>query len=356
MIKKLIIIILLIVLIGCTPDKEIDQITQFSTNNDGDYLLFHFIDPFETEGYILEINNSGQVAKKHKIKDKLFAPSDVFYYEQNYYFASGAYSGDTKVVEYQPTKRKLSLINTNQKKYIEKYYKDNVSDYIVTVMDKNDDNEFCDLQLNKCVKLFGEFRVHTVSTLENYIMVVAVDKSGEREVVKIKKYDRDLKFLNEITLNKVPNYFTYTSLDNKRLYLFMYDGDIVEIDSSLNHKIHELNLSEISSDILRVKYNKNVVLNSKSILVDMEIETITDKIHLLNKISFGKNVPKLEIIQSTVNEDILNIDYDANEVYTRSYVNNKTVLTIRDTRLLGIKNKITLDNSDQIYFIDNIND
>jgi hypothetical protein len=346
----------MIVFGGCVQAQPLEDLTTFSTDNEGDYLLFHFISPFKKEGYIAEVDHDGKVIKKFKITDQHFAPSDVFYYLNNFYFASGGYSNASKVMKYNPKKRKLSLLDTNQKKFIEKYYKDSKSEYIITVIDKYNNNELCDIKLNKCISFSGNYRAHDVTTLDNYVIVVGVDKSEsttKEDMVKVSKLNRNLEVLEEVTLEQIPNYFTYTSPDQK-LYLFMKNGDIVEIDRDLNIHSYSINFSTLSDHIMEVRYRKNVMIDKKRILVDIEIEEANKKTYILAEISFENDVPAMKVIQKGKDEDLLNVDYESGEVFTRSYVDNKTVISIRDMKKFDLKNQLILSNKDPIYFVDNI--
>lgn len=345
-----------LLLTGCNQSKELDNVTKFSPSGSGDYLLFHLIDPFKKEGYISEVKNNGDVVCKHRITDEHFAPSDVFQYKDNFYFASGAYSNDSKVMKYSPTKRELSFIETNQEKFIEKYYKDNTSEYIVTVSNKDNQNEVCDIRNKKCVRFPDSYIAHDVTSLNNYVIVVGVDQnamSNKDKVVLIKKLNRNLEVLEETTLDILPNYFTYTS-QNQKLYLFLTNGDIAEIDSDLNVNLHSVNLSPLSKNIEKVLYNKNIILDKNNILINIEIQEPNKSSNFLSKISFENDKPKLEMVKNSGNEDILNVDIDHHEVYTRSYIDNKSVIIVRDINTLKVKNKLKLKNNDPIYFVDNI--
>ncbi|MCR8939393.1 hypothetical protein O0555_18950 [Brevibacillus laterosporus] len=88
--------------------------------------------------------------------------------------------------------------------------------------------------------------------------------------------------------------------------------------------------------------------------MDMEIKADYKKTDILAEISFEKDVPTMNVIQKGINEDILNVDYETEEVFTRSYVDKKTVISIRDTKKLDLKNRLVLGNKDPIYFVDNI--
>ncbi|WP_312113913.1 hypothetical protein [Brevibacillus reuszeri] len=334
---------------GCTPSQQIDDVASFSPQNKGEYLLFHFMSPFEDEGYILEVDAKGEVKHKLTIKDDHFAPSDVFYNLNNYYFTSGAYSNDFKVMEYNPETRKISLIDTNQNKYIEKYYKDEQSEYIITTLDKNDNNEICDIKKNKCMSIGDGYSAHTLTTLDNFVIVLGA-KDGNSSIVK--KYNRDFEFLEEIKMENTPAYFTYTSEDQK-LYLFMKNGDIVDIDSNLKIKTYPINLTSISNNIKEVKYQKNVMLDPKRILVDLEIKA-DSKTNMIAEISFDNTGPSFEIISKGTDEDILNVDYTSGEVFTRSSDGKNAVIYVRDTEKLELLHRLVLTNKDAIYFVDNI--
>ncbi|WP_071458636.1 hypothetical protein [Bacillus massilinigeriensis] len=345
-----------LILVGCSETSELKDVTNFSTEKKGDYLLFHLIDPFKEEGYISEVKNTGEVVYKHIISDKHFAPSDVFQYNGNFFFASGAYSDDSKVMMYSPLTQKLSLIKTNQKEYIEKYYNNGSSEYIITVMDKHNSNHVCDIKKNHCVKFSDKYTAQDVTTLNDDIIVVGVDQNanGNKEnVTIIKKLNKNLELIKEVPLNLLPNYFTYTSPD-QRLYLFMINGDIVKIDSNLNINKYSVDLSSVSKNTTRVVYNKNVMIDRENILINLEIQESKKNLNLLAKISFEDEEPKIEIVEDSTNESILNVDSKSNEVYTRSYINEETVITVRDTKILKVKNKLKLDNKDPIYFVDNI--
>ncbi|MDF9414176.1 hypothetical protein E1B06_21290 [Brevibacillus laterosporus] len=134
----------------------------------------------------------------------------------------------------------------------------------------------------------------------------------------------------------------------------MKNGDIVEIDSDLNAYSYPINLSGLSENIESVKYNKNIMVDKKRILVDMEIKADEKKTNILAEISFEKDIPTMNVIQKGINEDILNVDYETEEVFTRSYVDKKTVISIRDTKKFDLKNRLVLSNKDPIYFVDNI--
>lgn len=341
---------------GCNQASEISDVTKFSTEKKGDYLLFHLMDPFKEEGYISEIVNTGDEVYRHIITDKHFSPSDVFQYNGNFFFASGAYSNDTKVMKYNPTNRELSLIETNQESFIEKYYNDSDSEYIVTVIDKDNKNNVCDIKSEKCIQISNEYIAQDVTTLNNNVIVVGIDNNatGNKDnVVLIKMLNKDLELIKESYLDILPNYFTYTSPDQK-LYLFMINGDIVEIDSNLNINTYSMDLADTYKDITRVGYNKNVMIDKNNILVNVEIQRSKDSLNFLAKISLENDGVQMDIVENSTDESILNVDLDSNEVYTRSYINEKTVITVRDTKTLKVKNKFELKNKDPIYFVDNI--
>jgi hypothetical protein len=350
---------------GVTPNNQdpitnnkssLKNITEFTTDRKGDYLLFHFTSPLveDSDGYILELNASGKEVNKYNISDPHFAPSDVFYFEDNYYFVSGAYSNDTKVIQYNPRNISMKLLETNQDNYIEKYYKNGNFEYVTTVLDKNSNNELCNVNTGKCVKFSENYRTHEVSMLEDNIISVGVDTKAENahnKLVSLKKMNNELETIEETYLDEMPNYFTYT--DNKNLYLFMYNGDIVKIDSDLNTETYPIDLSSFSKNIEGVTYHKNVVLDENSILMNIELVESDNSISMLARISFGGETPKIDIV-SEGKEMVLNVDEDHSEVYTRTYKNNKTVINIRDINSLKVKNTISLNNEDPIYFVDNI--
>lgn len=62
----------------------------------------------------------------------------------------------------------------------------------------------------------------------------------------------------------------------------------------------------------------------------------------------------MQIISSNTDEQILNVDDSKPEVYTRSYVNDKTIITVRDITTLKVIKTILLESDDPIYFVDNI--
>ncbi|PEO40885.1 hypothetical protein [Bacillus pseudomycoides] len=362
--KKIIMIGLVsfLFLIGCNQSKtsesvkEISDVTQFSPKGSGNYLLFHLIDPFGKKGYINEVDSSAKVLKKHTITDNHFSPSDVFHFQDQFYFASGAYSNETQVMKYNPSNKKISLIETGQNKFIEKYYKDDVSEYVITVVNKDDSNDVCDIKKKKCVNLSQGYIAQDITSINNHIIVVGVDNKSmesKEKVTVIKKYDRSLNLIKEITLDILPNYFTFTHQAQK-LYLFMINGDITEVDSELNIKTYPIDLSKFSQKIARVNYNKNVVIDKDTILLNLEIRELEKKLSSLVKISFKNHTPHLEEIDNSKGESVLNIDQKSNEIFTRSYENKRTIIKIRDLKTLKVTNTLKLENNDPIYFVDNI--
>lgn len=142
---------------------------------------------------------------------------------------------------------------------------------------------------------------------------------------------------------------------NQKLYLFMRNGNIVEISSDLNINSYSFDLSFFSDEIAFVEYNKSIMLDENNILVNVKIQTINGKkISFIAKISIGSGQPQIEMIKNTSGEYILNVDNDENEFYTKSFVNNKNVISIWDTKSIKIKNKIILSDEDTIYFVDRI--
>lgn len=362
--KKIIMIgfAIFILLSGCNQSKtsesvkEISDVTQFSPKESGDYLLFHLIDPFGKKGYISEVDSSSNIIKKHTIIDNHFAPSDVFDLQNQFYFASGAYSNETQVMKYNPANKKISLIETGQNKFIEKYYKDGTSEYIITVVDGEDSNDVCDIKKKKCINLSQGYIAQDITSINDSIIVVGVDNKSienQEKVTVIKKYDRNLNLIKEITLDILPNYFTYTR-QNQNLYLFMINGDIVEIDSELNIKTYPIDLSGFSKNIKRVSYNKNVVIDKDTILLNLEIRESEQKLNSLVKISFKNHNPSLEEVHDSKGESILNIDHKSNEIFTRSYENKRAIIKIRELKTLRVINTLKLENNDPIYFVDNI--
>ncbi|MDL0434424.1 MULTISPECIES: hypothetical protein [unclassified Niallia] len=354
--KFFLVISLVFTLSSCIQlEKPVTDIRKFSLEKNNGYLLFHFHTPFTQDGYIKQIDLNGNEIQKYNIEDSLFAPSDVFKFDNNFYFASGAYSNDNKVINYNPQTKKMSLIETKQKKYIEKYFKKSNSEYIITILDSNNQNEYCDITLKKCNYLSEAFRTHDITVLENYVIAVGINKSAindQKGILQIKKMDSNFKPLEEIHLDNMPNYFTYTSPDEK-LYLFMFNGDIVSIDSDLNiKKFPFYSFAPFSGNPKIITYNKNVSIDNNTILINFKLND-EDKSYLA-KLNFDKATPTMQIISSNTDEQILNVDDSKPEVYTRSYVNDKTIITVRDITTLKVIKTILLESDDPIYFVDNI--
>lgn len=353
----IIIIVFFMVLVSCNHNQKLGNLENFYTEKKGNYLLFHFSSPLENDGYISEVDEKGKVIKKYNISDKHFAPSDVFHYGNNYYFASGAYSNDNKLIKYNPINQKLSKINSKQKKHIEKYFEDDKTKYIITTLDKYNNNEFCNITINKCYQFDPNYRTHDITILDSSLIAVGINKNADRifqkDLVKIRKYDQNMKIVKEVTLDYLPHYFTYTSPTYK-LYMFMYNGDIVEINSNLDVNTYPLKINFDLKDITGIRYNKNVMLDDNNILVNIEIKQPNNKSTFIAKVSLIKGTPNIEVLQNSSEETILNVDYDNGEVYTRSYTDNKTTIKIRDSETLETKNTIILNNNDAIYFVDNI--
>lgn len=135
----------------------------------------------------------------------------------------------------------------------------------------------------------------------------------------------------------------------------MTNGNIVRVDSNLNIDSYPLNLDIFTEDIGRVEYKKNVMVGPNRILVGIKLEVGGKLTELLAEISFKNDEPVVNVIQEDTDEDVINVDYDSGEVYTRSYVNKRSVITIRDTKNLELINQFILENNDPIYFVDNIN-
>ncbi len=343
------------------PEKEIDiveinDITKFTTDRQGDYLVFNLMDPVAEKGYIQEFNSNGKVLKRYEVSDRLFAPSNIYFYQNKYYFASSGYSGDSKVMTYNPNSLKISFLNTGQNDSVERFYMDSESKFIVTNMDKNLDNKFCEIEPNKCIEFSDDYRIHDITMLEGYPIVVGILKDvqeNSENILKIRKYDEDLEIIDEINLNQYPNYFTFTSKNNK-LYLFMYNGDIVEISSDLKVNTFSSDFSTIMDDIVNIEFKKNLMLENGDILINIVLNAINQKLNFIVKVSFSNGSPQMEIIENTANKNLLNVDYDANEFYTTSYEEDKNVISVWDTKTLKIKNKFMFDSTYSAYLVDKI--
>lgn len=343
-----------IFLSGCRQSNAIDDITNFTTKSEGDYLLFHLIDPYDDKGYIIELNESGDEVEKYVITDQRFAPADVFAYQNQFYFASGAYSGDTGVMSYNPATHKISMVETNQDRFIEKYYKDSVSEYITTLSDENGHNTVCDIIQRESMTWKG-YTAYDITSLNDSLIIVGVQHnqiSTTKNLTVVRKYDRDFNLIKEIKLDSVPNYFTHTSLDQK-LYLFIETGEIIEIDSDLNTTLYPLDLPNKSQNFV-MSFNKNVVLDNGDLVMNIKLQEVDTYIDCLARISFKNHIPYIELIDNSHDESIINADEKAKEVYTRSYVNKKAVIKVRDMDDLRVKHEFKLKNANPIYFVDNI--
>jgi predicted small secreted protein len=354
LIKLILFLVLSFVLASCNNQPGvIKDLTKFSTDKEGEYLLFHFTTPFTEDGYIKEVDKEGKELKKYSIKDERFAPSDVFIFDDKYYFVSGAYSNDTKIIEYNPKSQLMSLVPTHQENFVEKYFKNNNSQYITTVLDKNENNDLCDINKKKCIRFSEHYRTHDVTVLDDSLIAVGVAINNQDNAIKIKKMNKNMETIKEVDLNNFPNYFTFTSPDQK-LYLFMVNGEIVEVDSELNIEQYPMDISSFTTGTINVTYQKNVMLDPNTILMNLEINESDKKTKLLAKISFKGKLPKIEVIDTNLEETILNVDYKSSEVFTRTYVGKNTIINIRDAKTLKIKHSFKINNNDPIYFIDNI--
>jgi hypothetical protein len=359
--RKIIVVVLIcfVFLIGYNlfrnleTTEELSDVTIFSPQGDGEYLLFHLRGPYQGKGYINEVSDLGEIIKKHSITDKHFSSSDIFHIQDNYYFTSGGYSGETEVMKYSPSDKKISLIETNQNQFIEKYYRDDVSEYIITVLDKDSTNDICDIQQKKCISSPKGYMAHNITSIDNNVMVVLINNNpvnGAEKISSIQKYDRDLNLIKETTLGLFPNYFTYTH-ENQKLYLFMTNGDIVEVDGELNTKSYPMNFS---SKIDGIQYTKNVLIEKGIILLNLTIHEPSKQSSSLVTLSFKNGVPQLKEVADSEGEVVLNIDKESNEVFTKFDENGTTIIKIRDLTTLHVTNTLNLDNNDHIYFVDNI--
>ncbi|WP_342504123.1 hypothetical protein [Lysinibacillus sp. FSL L8-0126] len=336
---------------------EINDVTNFTTDRQGDYLVFNLMDPVAEKGYIQEFNSNGEIIKRYEISDRLFAPSNIYFFQNKYYFASSGYSGDSKIMSYNPNNSKISFINTGQNDFVERFYMDDDSKFIMTNMDKNLDNKFCKIGLNKCIEFPENYRIHDITILEGAPIVVGIVKDAQEnseDILKIRKYNKDLEIIDEVNLNQYPNYFSFTGKNNK-LYLFMYSGDIVEISSDLKVSTFSSDFSAIMDDIVNIEFKKNLMLENGDLLINIVLNAIDQKLNFIVKVSFSTGSPQMEIIENTANKNLLNVDYDANEFYTASYKEDKNVISIWDSKTLKIKNKFKLDSTYSVYLVDKIN-
>ncbi|NDI35482.1 hypothetical protein [Chengkuizengella sediminis] len=344
-------ILFIVIFTGCTQVNKVDDITELSIESQADYLLFEFIKPYERKGYINALDKDGELVDKYVITDKRFGYADVFDFDNNnFYFPNSRFSGISQVMKYNSNTRKFSFINTGQEAFIDKYYKDEVSEYIATNLYTNEVSDICDIKVNKCITTNSWSIVHTVSSLDKYI--INVETTHNNHMV-IKKYNRDLEELDKTQLiAKTPNlYPTYTR--EGKLYLFLTDGDILEVDRDLNVNIHPMDFSAYSKYILEVYYRNNVKLDENSFLTSIRLNAArNERINLLVKITFEQDKPKMELIQNGDIEDILNADYQVGEVYTSSYTNDQSILTIRDINSLEVINQFFLN--DTVDFVDKL--
>lgn len=49
---------------------------------------------------------------------------------------------------------------------------------MIVIMDKNDNNEFCDIDSNKCIKFSEDYRTHDITVLDDFVIAVGLDKSA----------------------------------------------------------------------------------------------------------------------------------------------------------------------------------
>lgn len=136
----------------------------------------------------------------------------------------------------------------------------------------------------------------------------------------------------------------------------MNDGIIEVIDKNLNKEEFKIDLPQRFKNINKYRFNKNVPLEEETILINIEVGNEEEKKDILAKISLSESKPTVQVIQEGKKEDILNVDYKSGEVFTRSYVNDKTTINIRNLNNLKVENTFTLENDDPIYFVDHKND
>ncbi|WP_036124297.1 hypothetical protein [Lysinibacillus sphaericus] len=135
----------------------------------------------------------------------------------------------------------------------------------------------------------------------------------------------------------------------------MYSGDIVEISSDLKVSTFSSDFSAIMDDIVNIEFKKNLMLENGDLLINIVLNAIDQKLNFIVKVSFSTGSPQMEIIENTANQNLLNVDYDANEFYTASYKEDKNVISIWDSKTLKIKNKFMLDSTYSVYLVDKIN-
>lgn len=344
---------------GCNQSEvvtDIKDVTEFSTENDGNYLLFHLIDPFKEEGYIAEVDESGDDIKKHLITDSRFAPADVFLYEEQFFFVSGGYSNDNKVMSYNPQDQKITMNDTFQEDFVDKFYKNGDQEYIITSYNQDNRNSVCDINAKKCVSIADGYIALDVTVLDGYIIVVGIDEESmdnKEDVTLISKYDGDLNLIEETTLDLIPGYSSYTSTDQS-LYLFMINGEIVEVNSNLETTEHTIDLPSQSNEYGKVFFNKIERLKDESLVMNTEIQESEDSSDFLAHITFENGEPSFTKIEDSEGESVINTDAETGDVYTRSYVDNKAVIKIRDSNDLTIKHVLNLETDDPIYFVDSI--
>ena len=336
------------ILIGCTNMKTLDDITKFSVNGNYKYLLFHFIDPTEKDGYILEINENGDKENKIIIEDPYLAPSDIFWANNKYYFASGGYSCKSDILTYDPSNGKFEVVNTNQNEFIDKIYANGSDLYLTTLIDKLDSNRVYNINNGESINSKEGYFIEHIAVLDEFIITVSSSLDSTHN--KIIKYNKEFVKIDEITIRGNINRFSYSS-ENSYLYLFKnnIEGEIVRIDSNLN--MVEYKINEYKDCV--VKYSNIVEVKKDTILAEVKIESNDCSESKLIEIRFNNDV-QVKNIDINSSEKIVNIDYDSNELFTRYYENKKAIIRIRSLENYELKDELIMKNDDPIFFMDNI--
>lgn len=345
------IILLLVSFVGCGDSIEkVDEIDGFSLKTEDAYMLFHFRDPYDKKGYILQYNLDNSKSKKYIITDSQFAPSDIFFFDDKYYFASGGYSGTSDILSYDPSNKEFEVIESNQERYIEKFYKDDKGMYITTVIDKNGGNILYDINNKKSISSLENEFILEVASLDDEIISIAINYNNDR--CRISKYDRSLNFIAETIIDASVSTYPHL-LDDNYLYLFSNysNGEVYRIDSKLNVTVLDTNLNKlVNSD--SIEYGKVIYVgDNKALCQYFYYENETSKTGLV-EYEFKDNTVNVKALESNPGEKILNANYKSNEFYTREYKNSKAIIRVRDLDSNDIIKTFNLNNDDVIYFVD----
>lgn len=333
--------------------KIINSINNLSLKDRNSYSFFSFINPIANEGYIFNHSFNSTKQKKYTITDKQFSPSDAYFFNNKYYFASGAYARNSNILSYDINTKSFKTIETNQENYIERFYMDDKGMYITTVSDMNGCNLLYDINNNKSVSSGKDEFILDITSLDNTIIAISLNNTTGN--CRLIKYDRNLNFLKDTNINSSISFYPYFAT-NDYLYLFstFSNGEIYQIDSNLNITVLKPKLN-ISFDPNSFNYGKVVSVGNNKVLCEyFYTNSQNDKSGLI-EYEFTDNTLKSKTLNINSKEKLINSNYKENEVYTRESKDSKIIIKVRNLSNYDIIKVFELDNKDLIYFVDKLN-